>query len=160
MRKKEIKKININFKIQGIREALRYMYHRFNRFYGRFNSDNSPYSGYSLVCVFVFLNLFTIFNIIQSYFRVNLSKLKIDFIEKNISFLDTSLVFFLLFLIVFHFSMKYVLEKEVPTYEVDRKFNQEPPSLRKARGWFILLYMFLTLILFFISIIIFKYYLK
>ncbi|GIM54270.1 hypothetical protein CAPN005_09170 [Capnocytophaga cynodegmi] len=160
MRKKEIKKININFKIQGIREALRYMYHRFNRFYGRFNSDNSPYSGYSLVCVFVFLNLFTIFNIVQSYFRLNLSKLKIDFIEKNISFLDTSLVFFLLFLIIFHFSMKYVLEKEVPTYEVDRKFNQEPPSLRKIRGWFILLYMFLTLILFFISIIIFKHYLK
>lgn len=160
MRKKEIKKNNINFKIQGIREALRYIYHRFNRFYGRFNSDNSPYSGYSLVCVFVFLNLFTIFNIVQSYFRLNLSKLKIDFIEKNISFLDTSLVFFLLFLIIFHFSMKYVLEKEVPTYEVDRKFNQEPPSLRKIRGWFILLYMFLTLILFFISIIIFKHYLK
>lgn len=160
MKKQEIQKINMNFKIQGLKEALRYIYHRFNRFYGKFDSDNSPYSGYSLLCIFVFLNLFTILNLVQACLKVNLSKFKIDFIEKKLPFLDTPLFFFLILLIIFHFSMKYILEKEVPTYEVNRKFNQEPSSLRKIRGWFILLYMFLTLTLFFISIVVFKYYLK
>ena len=160
MKKQETQKNNTNFKIQGLKEVLRYIYYRFNRFYGKFDSDDSPYSGYSLLCIFVFLNLFTILNLIQIYLKVNLSKFKIDFIEENLPFLDTSLVFFLVFLMIFHFSMKYILEKEVPIYEVNRKFNQEPSSLRKIRGWFILLYMFLTLTLFFISIVAFKYYLK